>query len=172
MRRHESLIPLSHDHHHGLVLAQLIKKGAPVYEKLPKTLEEKIEYTKNFYKNDLTYHFYEEEKILYPFVKNKNNELDNVFIEIFNEHSEITSLVNQLESSSDKQEEILNKLGLLLETHIRKEERELFPAIQKTLTTDQLDRLNEKVSNSRRERNKSDLGSVSINKNSAGKYDK
>jgi iron-sulfur cluster repair protein YtfE (RIC family) len=165
MRRHSSLIPLSQDHHHGLVLAQLIKKGAPVYEKLPKTLEAKVEYTKNFYKNDLSYHFYEEEKILYPSVKNKNKELDNLFNEIFSEHSEITSLIDAL-ASSDQQGEILNKLGFLLESHIRKEERKLFPAVQEVLTSAELGELYEKISDSRKERNKTRLTPLSFNKDS------
>jgi iron-sulfur cluster repair protein YtfE (RIC family) len=168
MRRHDSLITLSHDHHHGLVLAQLIKKGAPVYEKLPKTLDAKAEYTKNFYKNDLTYHFYEEEKILYPSVMNKNKELDNLFSEIFSEHSEITNLVNEL-ASSDAQEEILNKIGLLLESHIRKEERELFPAVQNILSEEELEELKEKISDSRKERRKDGLTPLAFNKDSDDK---
>jgi iron-sulfur cluster repair protein YtfE (RIC family) len=171
MRRHDSLIPLSHDHHHGLVLAQLIKSDAPAYKKLPKTLESKVEYTKNFYENDLKYHFYEEEKILYPSIKNKNKELEKLFKEIFREHSEITSLIYSL-TSSDKQEEILNKLGLLLESHIRKEERKLFPAVQKFLTLDELDGLNEKISDSRKKKSKTRLTPLLFNKISEGKNGK
>jgi hypothetical protein len=35
MRRNKSLVPLSHDHFHGLIIAQLIKKGAPPYNVFP-----------------------------------------------------------------------------------------------------------------------------------------
>ena len=42
MKRHKALIPLSHDHHLLLLLAQLIKKNAPDYKGLPKDLKEKL----------------------------------------------------------------------------------------------------------------------------------
>lgn len=44
MKRHKALIPLSHDHHHGLLLAQLVKKNVPDYKGLHKNLEGKIKY--------------------------------------------------------------------------------------------------------------------------------
>ena len=37
MKRHEALAPLSREHHGTLILAQLLKKGAPVYKGLPDT---------------------------------------------------------------------------------------------------------------------------------------
>lgn len=151
MRRHSSLIPLSQDHHHGLVLAQLIKKGAPLYKQLPKTLSEKVKYTQNFYKDDLTYHFYEEENILYPVLKKKDKEIDKIFSEIFEEHKRIIELIKSL-PSAEKQEDILDELGYLLESHIRKEERNLFPKIQSIFSDEELDELNNRVINSRKKR--------------------
>jgi len=71
MERHKALHSLSHDHHHGLILAQLIKKGSPEYPYLPKTLGGKIEYAISFYNDELVRHFKDEENILFPIVKSR-----------------------------------------------------------------------------------------------------
>lgn len=71
MKRHKCLVALSHDHHHGLMLAQLIKKGAPEYKDLPKDLYSKIKYTKNSWENELKLHFENEEKNTIPFCERK-----------------------------------------------------------------------------------------------------
>ena len=42
-------------------------------------------------------------------------------------------------------ENVLDELGWLLEKHIRKEERELFPAIEKILTEGELSELKTKL---------------------------
>ncbi|QQS35030.1 MAG: hemerythrin domain-containing protein [Ignavibacteriales bacterium] len=140
MKRHGNLIALSHDHHHGLVLANLIKINAPVYKGLPNDLPGKIEYTKNFFNTELIRHFNDEEEILYPLVKGKSKEIDILFTEIFFEHIQIKKLVEQLDSSSD-QITILDKLGRLLENHIRKEERELFVMIENEINESELNKL-------------------------------
>lgn len=138
MKRHNNLIPLSHDHHHGLVLANLIKLNAPAYKGLPNELSGKIEYTKNFFNMELVRHFKEEEEILYPLVKGKSKEIDILFREIFVEHLQIKKLVEQLDSSPEP-DIVLDKLGRLLENHIRKEERELFEMIQNKFDNGELD---------------------------------
>ena len=76
MKRHPALHPLSHDHHQGLILAQQLKKGAPQYKGMPATLEEKKNYTISFYNNELIKHFEDEEKILFPLVKDRSPEID------------------------------------------------------------------------------------------------
>lgn len=129
MKRHKSLIALSHDHHHGLRLAQLIKKGAPEYKDLPIDLNGKIKYTIESWDNELRLHFANEENILFPFVKNREPKIDQLLNEIISEHIEIKYLVEELAESS-KKEDVLNRLGFKLEAHIRKEERELFPLIE------------------------------------------
>lgn len=143
MKRHKCLVALSHDHHHGLMLAQLIKKGAPEYKDLPKDLYSKIKYTKNSWENELKLHFENEEKILFPFVKGKDNQLDILISEIIEEHLTIKNLVKDLDYS-DKDEEKLNDLGIALENHIRKEERVIFQKIQ-LLFKDELNQLDGKI---------------------------
>ncbi len=144
IKRHKALHILSHDHHHGLILAQLIKKGSPQYKNLPKTTEGKKDYSIKFYSDELINHFDDEEKILFPFVNGKDDEIDNFIKEIITEHRKIKQLINHLESDEDV-EDTMDELGYLLESHIRKEERELFTAIQKILTEEELIQLGKKL---------------------------
>jgi iron-sulfur cluster repair protein YtfE (RIC family) len=144
MKRHPALHPLSHDHHQGLILAQQLKKGAPQYKGMPSTLEDKKEYTLSFYKSELAKHFQGEEEILFPYVTGKNAELDKLISEIISEHRRMERLINALENN-DNLESKMDELGWLLEQHIRKEERELFPAIEEILTEGQLSELKTKL---------------------------
>lgn len=144
MRRHKNLIGLSHDHHHGLRLAQLIKKDAPVYKDLPNDVEGKISYTIKAWEEELNYHFKNEEEILFPAVENRDEKIDELIDELLVEHEEIEYKISQLKTSSEK-EEILNDLGYILEQHIRKEERELFDRIQEVFGEDELDILIDKI---------------------------
>ncbi len=143
MKRHESLIALSHDHHHGLMLAQLIKKGAPEYKGLPTDLNGKVNYAKQAWEKELKLHFENEENILFPFAKDRDAELDNLIVEILEEHKIIENLLKDLDTS-DSKEEALNNLGVALEQHIRKEERQVFQKIQQ-LFGDELKQLDGKI---------------------------
>ena len=148
IKRHKALHILSHDHHHGLILAQLIKKGSPQYKNLPTTTEGKKDYSIRFYNDELIKHFNDEENILFPVVNGKDDEIDNFIEEIIIEHKKIKQLVNQLESDEDVKN-TLDKLGNLLESHIRKEERDLFIKIQEILTEDELTALENQLTGSR-----------------------
>ncbi|MCH7772221.1 MAG: hemerythrin domain-containing protein [Bacteroidetes bacterium] len=152
MERHKALHSLSHDHHHGLILAQLIKKGSPQYKNLPNTTEGKKDYSIRFYNYKLIKHFESEEKILFPVVNGKNDEIDNLIEEIIIEHKKIKLLINQLESDKDV-ENTLDELGRILESHIRKEERKLFPLIQNLLSDEELIYLENKLQNFVSEKN-------------------
>jgi iron-sulfur cluster repair protein YtfE (RIC family) len=154
MKRHPALYTLSHDHHQGLILAQQLKKGAPQYKGMPSTLEAKKEYTLAFYKSELIKHFKEEEEILFTAVIKKDDKVDNLITEIISEHRKMESLVNNLEQTLHL-EGVLDELGKLLERHIRKEERKLFPMIQELFSEEELANIGESLSNSRqRKKNK------------------
>ena len=148
LKRNKALHFLSHDHHHGLLLAQLIKKGSPKYKNMPDTTEGKKDYSIRFYNDELIKHFKDEEKILFPVVNGKDDEIDNLFEEIITEHKKIEQLINQLETD-DEVENTLDELGHILESHIRKEERILFGKIQEVLTEDELTALENQVNGSR-----------------------
>ena len=74
-------------------------------------------------------HFKAEEKLL-KLASNCNEELTIISKEIFNEHVQLTDLFILLEKENVT-EKLLDQLGTMLEMHIRKEERVLFPLLEK-----------------------------------------
>ena len=128
MKRHEALAPLSREHHEALLLAQLLKKNAPAYKGLPETTGAKAAYAVNFYTTKLVTHFNIEEQILQK-VKQYNGAIAALTAEIIQEHVQLAAMFNALHHSDDLAD-ALDKTGTLLEAHIRKEERVLFPLIQ------------------------------------------
>ena len=139
MKRHHSLVPLSREHHDALILAQLIKKNAPGYNGLPQTVEGKKEYALAMFKSHLLPHFKKEEKILQQ-VKDCHKDIGELAAVIITEHKELAYLFSLLEESADTAA-VLDKTGYLLESHIRKEERKLFPMIQEYCSEEILQQL-------------------------------
>ena len=144
IKRRKALQTLSRDHHHGLILAQLLKRGAPQYKGMPATFAEKKKYVVSFYNSELKKHFNKEEEILFPYATNRTTEIDVLIDEIVDEHRKIEKLVNEVLKTPDL-EKILDKLGWFLEKHIRKEERILFPVIEESLTEGELSELKSKL---------------------------
>ncbi len=136
MKRIETLAPLSRDHHSTLILAQLLKKGAPIYKELPNTAKDKKEYALNHYNTHIKNHFTTEEKIL-EVVQNISSAIKTLCEEIIQEHKKLHALFCELEHAVDI-ENTMDEIGTLLEVHIRKEERILFPILQEKCTADQL----------------------------------
>jgi hemerythrin-like domain-containing protein len=128
MKRHEALIPLSREHHDGLILARLLQKDAPAYKGLPTDDEGKPAYAIEVFNKILKQHFATEEVILAA-IKNTHPEIDRLFEEITIEHKQLTTAFRNLHQSSNLHD-ALDMLGINLEQHIRKEERVLFPLIQ------------------------------------------
>ena len=138
MKRHETLAPLSREHHGALILAQLLKKDAPPYKGLPEP-EGKRDYALQFFKTDLQTHFIKEEKILDQ-VKQCHVDIEKLTREIKAEHVQLKILFASLEHSKNLSA-ALDNLGILLETHIRKEERVLFPLIQEHCPNEILEKI-------------------------------
>ncbi len=128
MKRHEAIAPLSRDHHTSLILAQLLKKNAPVYKGLPETDTEKVTYAQELFQNSIQKHFEQEEAML-DLVADGDVELIAITKEIKTEHKELTVLFHSLKTATDLTG-TLDTLGITLENHIRKEERILFPLLQ------------------------------------------
>ena len=143
LKRHKALHSLSHDHHNGLVLAQLAKKNSPEYPQLPKTVVGKIEYAVSYYYDELVPHFRAEENTLIPTIKGRDKKVDEILNTIVDEHKQIKTLITLLDEESS--EDVLDEFGNLLEAHIRKEERELFPMIQELLSEEELSELERKL---------------------------
>ncbi|MBK8610730.1 MAG: hemerythrin domain-containing protein [Chitinophagaceae bacterium] len=136
MKRHESIAPLSRDHHRSLILAQLLKKNAPVYRDLPENAKDKAAYAQQQFKEHIEKHF-EQEELMLDKVKGIHREIDKLAVEIIHEHRVLRELFKS-SGESPVENEKLNNLGNKLEGHIRKEERVLFPLLQQYCTEEKL----------------------------------
>lgn len=130
-KRHPSLILLSHDHHHGLALALRCRKqalgrikplGAP-------GLEERAGEVKEFFLSNLERHFRAEEEILFPIILSWAPEGRTTIEDLLREHGQIREQVERLEEKTTLSKALFD-FGDLLERHIRREERELFPIFE------------------------------------------
>lgn len=129
MKRHPSLAPLSREHHPALVLAQLLKKDAPPYKGLPAAVNDKAAYAEQLFHSELEAHFRKEENLLAK-VAFHHPEIITLAKEIEQEHRQLAAAFAGIQLSADKVND-LDDLGRKLEQHIRKEERVLFPLLEK-----------------------------------------
>ena len=137
MKRHEALTPLSHHHHHALVVALDLKRAGT--ENSSKSYKTLIEEMNEFWKEDGEPHFQDEEMILFPIYLIYAEEPDEALVKkALYQHTKIRGLVKELRSLPIKNYDKLNELGHLLDEHIRLEERELFPLIEKAVPDESL----------------------------------
>jgi len=129
--RHPSLIALSQDHHHGLALALRCRKQA-LGQLRPiglKGLKERTQELRDFFANNLVRHFRAEEEALFPKLRQLVPESEAIIEQLIRDHQQIRAAIPQLQSEVGLGK-LVFELGDLLERHIRKEERELFPLFE------------------------------------------
>lgn len=143
MQRAPQLIPLSHDHHHALVLARrcrvaaapgssggMIEAWAEVREAFPGRLDP---------------HFRIEEAHLIPALEAAG---ETVMVErLREEHAALRALAAGQPATASS----LERFGTLLEAHVRFEEREVFELAQRRLPAATLDAIAEACSDTPRE---------------------
>ena len=133
MKRDKNIIPLSQDHHLGLLSGWKIKQGIKKnisYERIKN-------YINYHWDNSQSFHFDEEEKILFPY---SDDELTQRAID---EHKEIRELLKTLNEVEDF--ELLMLYADKVTEHIRFEERVLFPHLENILTEEQLAEVGKKL---------------------------
>ncbi|MGH7874529.1 MAG: hemerythrin domain-containing protein [Candidatus Binatia bacterium] len=130
--RHPSLTALSHDHHHGLALALRCRKQALGQLKPMGAagLRERADEILAFYASNLVAHFRAEEQVLFPFLQHAVPASASLIDDLIKDHGQIRDGVPRLTGATGLAKLIFD-LGDLLERHIRKEERELFPLFEK-----------------------------------------
>jgi len=131
MKRHKTIIPLSHDHYVTLKMAQAIKKNFIKTNLGTSTISDKVKYVIQSYNTELLPHFNHEETLLFPLARGKDAELDKLINEIVEEHDKIGEFISNIEDGNREQN--LDDLGFLIESHIRKEERVVFPKIEEII---------------------------------------
>ena len=129
-KRHERLIPLTHDHHHALGHARRLKLAAnePDTERLRRADEFLA-----FFESETLDHFREEEEQVFPLVVDET-EAEPVLVQLMMEHLRIHSLVHALTAevaAGAPSGESLAMIGAFLEEHIRFEEKTAFPLIER-----------------------------------------
>lgn len=132
MKCHPVLIPLSHEYRQALFAAQLIKYGVSRYKGAPTTVQGNFDYIQSFYQEQLGMHFQFEEEALFPLVRGRDSVIDRLLIELAEEHASIIAHMHALEQDRDCEQK-LDRLGYMLEAHIRKEERQFFERLQAVL---------------------------------------
>lgn len=124
MKRDKNIVPLSRDHHFSLLFCWKIRQG------LSKNVDlERIRgYIVYFWQEHLQKHFEEEETLLFDQVS------DPLCLRAMEEHRRIANLVTSISDAPGSYKELAD----LIESHIRFEERQLFPMLENTLTSEEL----------------------------------
>lgn len=126
IKRHESLQPLSREHHHGLLLCWKIRQG--LQKEI--ALERIKAYVDWFWDTHLKFHFEVEEKYIFSILPTEHPMVQQAL----DEHLQIKDLI--LNQNNTQQN--LESLEKVLNDHIRFEERVLFNEIQNIATPAQL----------------------------------
>ena len=141
MKRHPALIPLSHDHHDALVVAQALILGqspAPRSD-WPTDRRTQVNRVIAFFTHTLRSHFEVEEAHLFPTVLAHLPGEADLVAQLLDEHDAIRAQVRELERDPTTALTVrLPALGRLLEAHVRREERVLFETMQREMQPDDL----------------------------------
>ena len=140
MLRDPSLIPLSHQHQHGLALCVTIERGLR-QDRSPETAAKMARRVADIFDLELRNHFDVEERILFPAIR-ENLGPTPLVDELIAEHRQLEALVRDVATAEP---EVLLRFAAQLSEHIRREERELFEDIQKRLPRETLDRLGQAI---------------------------
>ncbi len=134
VKRHPALIPLSQDHHAELVQARRLRlaSGSDVVDA---RLAAATQYVDAF-ATETSRHFRAEEEQLFPvFVGSGGG--GPLLERVLAEHEGLRALAAALGdqvAAGDASAETMAQLAELLEAHVRREERELFPLIEETVS--------------------------------------
>ena len=129
-RRHNSLIPLSHQHQHALALAVIIRRRFGIEKGEALWREEQVEKIQKAWQAELKGHFEVEEGLLFPEMERHLGQI-RLVEELRRDHLSLHGLVKLLETSRDFA--LLDGFVALLDAHVHKEERELFAEFEKKM---------------------------------------
>ena len=139
MKRANQLQPLSRQHHLGLNLSRHAKECADESEEIAKHWHNLTSYI-----NDMQYHFQIEDNLianaLEPY-RATQPDVASVIETLDGQHKQLHQLINTVGKPDGQDVTVtqVKELGTLLYDHIRFEERELYPTVEKYLTEAELD---------------------------------
>jgi mannose-6-phosphate isomerase-like protein (cupin superfamily) len=129
MKRHSSLIPLSHDHHHALVQARRLRRAAGGDLTARRAAAASF---LRFFSDESVRHFRQEEERLFPALVDVASG-EELLVKALLDHQRLRALVARLDqnlSRSATDAPLMRELADQLENHIRLEERRLFPLME------------------------------------------
>ena len=128
------LQPLSHEHACGAAFIGRVRNG------IDKIADERLrKYVLWYWKNHIRPHFFQEEKILLPYMDAGNM----LSVKLKEDHACIRQLVLSLDQHADRQSFIM--LCDLIDEHVRFEEKELFTWLEAHLEEDILNAINRQL---------------------------
>ena len=142
MKRHPALIPLSRDHHDGLVQALRLRHAAATGDASAR-LAAASDFVE-FFRNEERLHLRGEEEALFPLFLKHVRSQPAPLREARVQHVQLEGFARKLEiavAAGSVDRETLAAAGELLDAHIRLEERQLFPLIEELVPDDELRRL-------------------------------
>ncbi len=137
MKRHEALVPLSDEHHQGLIWSRRFRN---VREEISADeTQDLVDAFMPVWHSEINPHFRKEEQILLPLFARTGVSLSDSILEMLKQHVIIRRDVLLLQEAPAAG--VLNRLGSVLQDHIRLEEREVFPLIERESGDDLLARI-------------------------------
>lgn len=140
-RRLDPLLPLTRDHHHALSQARRLKAAAESTDRAARIRA--ADNFLNFYLGRALHHFREEEELFFPPAIEHEEARPMVALAVL-EHLNIHRLVGLLKrglGESDLSTELMSEISEVLRLHVRFEEDELFPLIERLVPIDRLEEI-------------------------------
>lgn len=137
-RRHDALVPLTHDHHHALAQARRLLDVAKMTDETQR--RNLANDFVNFYFGRAIRHFHEEEELFFAPVVD-HPEAQELVARAVSDHLRLHALVRTVKrqlSSGDADGEVLEQISEMLTNHVRFEEQELFPVIERLIPEEDL----------------------------------
>ncbi|MGH2642850.1 MAG: hemerythrin domain-containing protein [Chitinophagaceae bacterium] len=136
IKRSNALISLSREHHVDLLLAWKLRNGIHNHVEHQRMAD----YIKYLDENLISIHFLDEEKLLFDLLP----ENDEMCSRAKTEHLQIRHLITEVCDNKRKDDGLFKELADLVESHVRFEERNLFPYLETKIPLNKLEEV-EKV---------------------------
>lgn len=154
MQRHPGLVPLSREHHHGLVMAERLVLGRSTNPRADWPADRTAQARRliDFFESDLRPHFEAEEAHVFPVAAREVAAGDRLVGRLVDDHDTMREMVRALAAGGDAPaapdpasladlDDRLRAFGERLRRHIRVEERELFERMQAECSSETLQEL-------------------------------
>jgi len=135
MKRSASLVSLSRDHHQALVVAQQLQRATDA------TAAEARAMFLAYWAAHGRLHFRLEEELLFPAFAGYGDPHDPAVLRALGEHAMIRHRADALAAATSADHGALRQLGAELAAHVRLEEREVFPLVERVMPERALDAL-------------------------------